>query len=332
MSQRQFSHGHLVKRGAPAAPFGIRVRRALFGISPREAALDRRGFADARPAARARLEAIGVTFIEGYNALLANELPAAVSRIPRDLQGFAVEGAAMASALLDHLSPWPWPWRGGRLAQLLRDRPEHVYMIHIGAGWATARLKRSLERAVRHRDPLLGWLAADGWGFHQTYFHPAQWASGRKRFAAHGYLTRAVDQGIGRALWFVAGADPARVAGTIERFAAERHADLWSGVGLAATYAGGCAPDELKALRVVAGDFRAQLAQGTAFAATARTVADNVTEHTELAARTLAGRDPGELHRLAMQHQPVAPHEILGDSYERWRTGLSEALTKRGTS
>jgi hypothetical protein len=105
----------------------------------------------------------------------------------------------MASALLDHLTPW----RRDRCAQLLRDRPEHVYMIHVGAGWATARLKLSLERAIRHRDPLLGWLVTNGWGFHQTYFHPAQWATGSKRFPAGPgpvYLTRAVDQGIGRAL------------------------------------------------------------------------------------------------------------------------------------
>src|SRR5262249_3287757 len=159
----------------------------------------------------------------------------------------------------------------GRWAGLLQERPEHRYMIYVGAGWAVARLKRSLARAVKRRDPLLGWLVADGWGFHQTYFFPAQWGSGQKRMAAGaGYLARAVDQGIGRALWFVAGADPERVANRIGRFAFDRHADLWSGVGLAATYAGGCAPHELPALVELAGEHRPQLAQGAAFAVTAR--------------------------------------------------------------
>src|SRR5947207_6338074 len=177
------------------ASLAIRARAALFGISRSEADFTRRGFETERTDARACLEAVGVSFIDGYNAWLSGTLDATLAQISPALGGFAVEGAAMASALLDDLAIG----RRGRWAQLLRDRPEHLYMIHVGAGWATARLRRSLLRAVRRCDPLLGWLVADGWGFHQTYFHPAQWASGDQRIAAHaGYLARAVDQGIGR--------------------------------------------------------------------------------------------------------------------------------------
>jgi hypothetical protein len=307
----------------------IRIRRALFGISRREALFERRGFAAAAEERQARLERIGGTFIDGYNAWLAHDLDGAVSRIPSELQGFAVEGAAMASALVDQLAPW----RRGRWARLLRDHPDHIYMIHVGAGWAIARLGSSLRRAIAQRDPLLGWLVADGWGFHQAYFQPARWATGHRRIpASWGYAARAVDQGIGRALWFVAGADPARVADRIAGFAAERHADLWSGVGLAATYAGGCAPADLVSLAGLADGFRAQLAQGAAFAATARHVAGNATAHTEAAAVALAGRSAGELARLALELQPAAPHDALGgsgESYETWRTRLAEALALR---
>ncbi len=301
----------------------------MFGISRAEADFARRGFEATRPDARASLEAAGASFIDGYNAWLSDTLDAKLAAIPGALGGFAVEGAAMACALLDSIAFW----RRDRWAQLLRDRPEHLYMIHIGAGWATARLRLSLRRAVRQRDPLLGWLVADGWGFHQTYFHPAQWATGRKRFSPRaGYLARAVDQGVGRALWFVAGADPARVVDKVGRLAADRHADLWSGVGLAATYAGGCEQHELETLVELAGEFRAQLAQGAAFAATARTVAGNMTAQTQVAARVLAGREVSELHRLAMQTQPAAPHDPTGGSYESWRTRLAGELAKRGAA
>src|SRR6185436_13084767 len=303
----------------------IRARTRLFGIPRGEADFARRRFETTHPAARTCLESSGVSFIDGYNAWLSGRLDAALSNIPGGLHGFAVEGAAMASALLDHVAFW----RRDRWAQLLRTRPEHVYMIHVGAGWATARLKLSLSRAVRRRDPLLGWLVADGWGFHQTYFHPGLWATGRRRLPARaGYLARAVDQGVGRALWFVAGADPWRVADRIARFTAERHADLWSGVGLAATYAGGCPPHELDALVDLAGQFRAQLAQGAAFAATARTVAGNLTTPSSVAARALTGCEAGELHHLAVHHMPTAPY--VGPSYEIWRTRLASALVKRG--
>lgn len=304
----------------------IRIRRALFGIDAREALFERRGFATAAAERQARLELIGATFIDGYNAWLAHELEGALSRTPSDLQGFAIEGAAMASALVDQLTPW----RRGRWARLLHDRPDHVYMIHVGAGWAIARLGSSLRRAIAQRDPLLGWLVADGWGFHQAYFQPARWATGYRRIpASWGYVGRAVDQGIGRALWFVMGADPGRVADRIAGFAAERHGDLWSGVGLAATYAGGCTPADLVSLAGLAGGFRAQLAQGAAFAATARRVAGNPTAHSDAAAAAIAGRGTDELARLALTLQPAAPHDALGGSYETWRTRLAEALAIR---
>jgi len=301
----------------------IRVRRALFGISRREADLATRGFAATTADKRARLEAIGRRFIDGYNASLSDNLDSELEEGDPDLGGFAVEGAAMACALLDYLTPW----RRDRWARLLANRPEHVYLIHVGAGSATARLHGSLRRAVARRDPLLGWLVADGWGFHQTYFHPERWATGRaRRPLRDGYLARAVDQGVGRALWFVAGADPDRAASHVERFAPDRRADLWSGIGLAATYAGGCAAADLAALVTLARDCRAPLAQGAAFAATARGVAGNTTAFVDRAARALSGRGSTELWKLAKVCEPPAPHRVLGHDYERWRTRLREAL------
>jgi len=302
----------------------IRIRRALFGLSRREADFTTRGFATTTtPAARERLESIGGAFIDGYNALLSANLDSGVEQADPELRGFVVEGAAMACALLDYLTPW----RRDRWAELLANRPEHVYMIHIGAGWATARLRRSLRRAIAKRDPLLGWLVADGWGFHETYFHPERWATGGEQFPVRdGYVSRAVDQGIGRALWFVAGAAPARVANHVDCFAPERRADLWSGIGLAATYAGGCTAEELDALGTLAGEFRASLAQGAAFAATARAVAGNTTVAVDRAARALSGHGSSELWQLAKRCEPPAPHTVLGDDYEHWRTRLREAL------
>jgi hypothetical protein len=302
---------------------GNRIRLALFGLARSEADFATRRFAATSDAARIRLESIGRAFIDGYNGVLSGSLGSVVEHGEVELQGFAMEGAGMASALLDYVTPW----RRDRWSRLLAARPGHIYMIHVGAGWAAARLRRSLLRAIARRDPLLGWLVADGWGFHQTYFHPDHWASGRERFpTSDGYVSRAVDQGIGRGLWFVAGADPVRVAGQIERFAPERRADLWSGVGLAATYSGGCSIEDLRTLVTLAGPARAALCQGAAFAATARAVAGNTTALVGHAARALSGRSSTELWELASAHQPPAPHTVLGEDYEIWRTRLREAL------
>jgi hypothetical protein len=200
-------------------------------------------------------------------------------------------------------------------------------MIHVGAGWATARLRGSLARAVARRDRLLGWLVADGWGFHQTYFHPKQWAAGRGRLRTRdSYLGRAVDQGVGRALWFVAGADPERVAEHVARFDAERRADLWSGIGLAATYAGGVDREALVALVARAAQHREHLAQGAAFAAAARSVAGNPAPHADLAAHVIAGRSAEELAWLALTLEP-RPADRHHDAYETWRAQIRRAVT-----
>jgi hypothetical protein len=142
----------------------------------------------------------------------------------------------MALALLDLLAPWR-----NRLGGFIRGGgAAHVYMLHVGAGWALARLRRPLREAPAGMDPLLGWLAADGYGFHEGYFHPRRTVEeGAVPRRVTGYARRAFDQGLGRSLWFVQGACAARIAAAVARFGPARRADLWSGVGLACAYAGG---------------------------------------------------------------------------------------------
>ncbi len=149
-------------------------------------------------------------------------------------------------------------------------------MVHVGAGWALAQLRRRVNRALAHWDPLSGWLAIDGYGFHQGYF---RWPDTVDRQCVPhrlaGYARRVFDQGLGRSLWFVEGADVDRIAATIDRFQERRHADLWSGVGLACAYAGGLPGQAIESLCAMAGPHRPHLAQGVAFAAKARERAGN---------------------------------------------------------
>jgi len=117
------------------------------------------------------------------------------------------------------------------------------------------------------------WLAVDGYGFDLAYFHPKRWMERQEIPAPYpwegnpDYFLRAVDQGIGRALWFMNGGRPEPVVAAVGRFAPHRRADLWSGIGLAATFAGGCSPDELAWLREAAGPHRPELALGAGCAA-----------------------------------------------------------------
>ena len=211
----------------------------LLTIADDEATFARRQFCCPDPRARAHLETIGKAFLLGYRAALeerhADALGDRLDATPPEMRGFAFEGAGMAAALLDSLLPWR-----RRFRTLLAGRGRaHRYMLHVGAGWACARLYRRPAPWVED-DPLLGWLAVDGFGFHQGYFRADKYVTaGQPPRRARGYAARAFDQGLGRSLWFFCGAEPRRAARAIARLSQERHADLWSGLGLAATYAGG---------------------------------------------------------------------------------------------
>jgi hypothetical protein len=316
-----------LRAARPPARIGAR----LLAISPREVNVARRGFACEDPLVRRRLELIGETFLFGYHAGLeqpADELPSHLDGVEAERRGFAYEGAAMALALLGILLPWRWR----RLTRFLEGPGSpHVYMVNVGIGWALAALRVPLLPFLSRLDPVLRWLAVDGVGFYHGYFHPAR-AVERQRLPrrGRGYVARAVDQGLGRALWFVNGAEPSRILRTIEAFAETRRADLWSGVGLAAAYAGGLAEDGLRRLRAAAGRHASALAQGAAFAAKARERAGNGAPHTERACGVLCGR-PAAAAAAVTDDAWVAVGGSRG-GYEAWRVEIQERFQNARTT
>jgi len=280
--------------------FSASVRRRLFSIDASEVDFVRRGFRTHDAAAVEQLEISGGYFVTGYNAALADPEPTALARtlesVPLELRGFAFEGAGMALALLDALTPWS----RDRFHRFLAGPGEpHSYMVIIGAGWALARLRLvpgvRPEAWRRSLDPVLGWLLLEGYGFHEAFFHPKQTVEARARpRGLQGYERHAFDQGVGRCLWFVCGAGPEAIDRSIAKFAPERRSDLWAGVGLACCYAGGVELDVIDRVALLSGAHRASLAQGAAFAARARQRAHNPTEHTRRAVERI-GRMPFEV-------------------------------------
>ncbi|MBK8269993.1 MAG: DUF1702 family protein [Planctomycetes bacterium] len=270
------------------------LRGWIFRISPNETTFARRGFPPCPQAQREHLEKVGHSFVEGYRCALSNdvspELVFELDRIGADLRGFAYEGAAMALALLDLLTPW----RRDRIARFLHGPGDrHIYMIHVGVGFALAKLRRGVERSMQSMHPFYRWLVIDGYGFHEGFF---KWRDSFEQLRTPVRLTTehlpVFDQGLGRSLWFVSGAQPGHIVDMIGRFPRERQHNLWSGIGLASTYAGGVDQTVLELLRNAAADTGADadLAQGAAFAAKARERAGNILPHTEMACETYCGR------------------------------------------
>ncbi|WP_433259929.1 DUF1702 family protein [Actinosynnema sp. CS-041913] len=273
------------------------LRRLVMAPSLADVTFGGRGFPVTPTPATDRLEAIPQAVVCGFEWGIDRrdqwELERRLAMVRPDVLGFAYEGATMACTILDAMRGG----RGGKTAALLNGsgRP-HIFLAYIGIGFAMARLPRPLwKRVLPELDspfhPTMSWLAVDGYGFDLAYFHTRRWVDEQRVPAPYpwqgrpDYFPRAVDQGIGRALWFIHGARPDAVADAVRRFAAERRADLWSGVGLAATFAGGCDAGGLRSLRAAAGGHQAELALGMVFAAKARTYAGFVPDHTETAAR-----------------------------------------------
>lgn len=250
-----------------------------------------------------------------------DELFGELSKIPLDLRGFGFEGSAMAFGLMDQLSFRPHHFHDF----VSRFGDSYAYVMHVGLGWAFARVPWRLERLFRDADQLLKWLIIDGFGFHEGFFRRAKHKPG----ATHpkkmiGYEKRAFDQGFGRSLWFIEGASVSRIHTAISRYSESRRADLWSGVGLAAVYAGEVGDSELRLLAESAGEFFPHLAQGAAFAAKARHRAGNPTPYTDRACRQLFGASSADA--AATTDSALEPIPVSGGepAYEIWRQRIQK--------
>ncbi len=180
--------------------------------------------------------------------------------------------------------------------------------------WAPLRVLR------RHRS-INKWLALDGYGFHQGYFGWRQSITRQRRpRSLAGSEAKVFDQGLGRSLWFVCGASPAAVTRTIEAFDHGRQGDLWSGVGLAAAYAGGVDAIGLKVLHAAAGRHAPAFGQGVVFAAQARRQAGNPVPHVELACQVILGLGLPDAADIAHRYLPPDGDDIK--SYQRWRLAI----------
>jgi hypothetical protein len=317
------------------------LRRLLLAPSLADVTFAGRGFVPATSTSASPLEAIPQAVVVGFEAGIEardlREISWRLDLLDEQLRGFGYEGATMALTILDRLLPG----RRNRTRELLTGpAAPHTFLTYIGIGFAMARLPRvrwagvlpDLSGSPYH--PWLSWLAVDGYGFDLAYFHPDRWVDQQRRprpypwLGAAGYFWRAVDQGIGRALWFIHGARVGDVAAAVGRFGVDRRPDLWSGVGLAATFAGGASTDRLAQLRRLAGEHRPELAQGAAFAAKARSFAGLVPPHTEQAITTLGGLTTAAA--AALVDAAVAATSTSGPQvvYEQWRTYVRQRFAR----
>lgn len=304
----------------------------IFQISPEETNFSRRGFRITRDATVERLESVGEKFLFGYhNALSAKDVSSLAEKlnfVEPFYRGFAFEGAAMGLALLDNLL-----LRKKLLPEFLEgDGEAHIYMAHVGIGWAFARLpwfRYRILPSISKFDPLLRWLVLDGFGFHEGYFYPRKYFHSKMSLnRIPAYTQNAFAQGLGRSLWFVKGADAEEISETIAKLPESLRGDLWSGVGLACAYAGGVGEAEIENLKNRAAVYLPNLAQGAAFAAKARQRAGIPSEQTESACRIICRCTSDKAALITDEKLENLPVDAKVPAYEVWRQRIQKEFVQ----
>lgn len=287
--------------------------KSLFRISFKQIVYDRHGVSEDVNDAWNRLEPFPRSLLNGYYTALEESRPEVLvprlNAIEAEWRGVAFEGAGTGLMLLDCLLPWQHRLQ----AVLAGSESAYIPLIYIGAGLALARLHRRPERLLAQLDPVLCWFVLDGYGFHEGFFSWRRYVE-EKTLPAQlsGYARRIFDQGLGRSIWFLDGADPDRISTTMATFQPARLADIWSGVSFACAYAGGANRAAIETLLTAAGVYRPQLARGAAVATQIRQQVGSPPPHTDLACEVLCGLPS----HMAAHIADVALHNLPAASVE----------------
>ena len=312
-----------------------RLKSRLLELSPKEASFSRRSFPGRSSGSRGHLEKIIGTFIEGYNVAVASSDPVQLTqRLDASFSpafvGFAYEGAGLCFGLTDLLIPRS----ESRLAAFTRSAgARHDFITMVGAGFAIARTPfglRRLESYQRSLDPMNSWCIADGYGFHQGFFHWKRFIEARQ--PAPEILSaqnrRLFDAGVGRSMWWVFGAEPRSIAAAISRFDSDRRPEMWTGIGTALAYAGGGPRGAASLLFDLAGPFRSYLLGGIPLAAHMRYKGQNPAEWTDEVCLTLLNLSAAETSDIVLTEVNNYLDSWQGSEQDKW-SGFYVALRDR---
>ncbi len=255
-----------------------------------------------------------------------NNMPALIEYLEnteKEFSSIAYESASMAIALNNfETDTFPHEW----LLFANGAAAAHQAQVYVGLGWAISKFNFPFLTAVEKLHSRFYFRIADGCGYYDGSFKRRQTVVNKQLPA---YLPAAAmpmyDQGIGRSIWYTQKADIYKIRSTIETFEANRHADLWRGVGIAIAYVGGCDDEDLKTLLEYAAANRFQLACGAALAARSRTMANTMTADTDRCSRLWFALTATDEHAIAFAgaKTPGATYEEL---YSHWIKKMEERL------
>jgi enediyne biosynthesis protein E3 len=311
-----------------------KIRRFVFGLPLVNIENTWKNVPSVETSTRQKLRPPVIAFITGFNTALevslSELLVGQLEGLNDNCRGFGYEGAGMGLAVSDYA-------RNKTLVSnfLQGQGAKYPELIYVGVGCATAALKKDLVKKLPQIEPMQRWWIPDGFGFFTGIY---QWEDSVERqivpAQVKGYALRAFDRGLGRRMWFALSGESQTVAKAIVKFPESRQADLWSGIGLASTFAGGAERETLVKLKELAGDYASYVALGSTMAAKCRYTADNIVDYTNFACSILCGMtasQAGEIVTKVIEDINVDPQEPLNvkqPAFETMRENVRSHFVK----
>ncbi|MBL4653347.1 MAG: DUF1702 family protein [Flavobacteriales bacterium] len=164
---------------------------------------------------------------------------------------------------------------------------KHSVQVHIGLGWAVARVGGTLSEISNFIEERNIRYVADGCGFFYGTFKKGIALDKKEQHSTIGEYGSFFDEGLGRSLWYSTEGNLPEISNIISSFSENRQPDIWRGIGIAFTYAGGFDEETIDSLKRYSDKFIDQVETGVSSVVKTRLTAGTVSEYTKLVYREL---------------------------------------------
>ncbi len=242
-----------------------------------------------------------------------------------EFRSIAFESASMSIALEDLK-------QGEQLTNWFRFLNEaasaHTTQVHVGLGWALAQQLKNPITYLPELNPMMRYRVLDGYGYYEGIFRRRRSIINHLKLAVENAVASgAIDQGIGRSIWYLNKGIVADTKTMIEGFAVERHKDLWRGLGIAIAYVGGCDKEMLQDIFSKSDSYKTQLATGAVMALVSRDAAKYISTDTELACKVFCNKTAEQI--LELNYSIKSKIDLKhANAYCNWVTALENTIAR----
>ena len=241
-----------------------------------------------------------------------------------EFRSIGYESASMSIALEDlkqgeQLTNW--------LHFLNEAASAHSTQVHVGLGWTFAQTLKNPITYLLELNPMMRYRVLDGYGYYEGIFRRRRSILSHLKLQVEDTVaSAALDQGLGRSIWYLNKGNIDDAKTMIESFAIERQKDLWRGLGIAIAYVGGCDEEILNEIFSKSKHYKPQLATGALMALVSRDAAKYISPDTELACKVFCNKTAEQI--LELNYSVKNKLNLQSDdAYAKWIEELEQCFS-----